>query len=128
MIKRIVVIFIIFAFFSCGNEAPTISFPMYHILVYENGALQSPNENIFLSLYFLISDDNGIDDIKSVKLTHIDTEYSWSLTKDELKSVDWENKTYHGYSFFEYDNAKSVLLGDYNIEIEDGGGNIGNTI
>ncbi|HOV15794.1 MAG TPA: hypothetical protein PK771_16005, partial [Spirochaetota bacterium] len=75
MIRKVVLFFILMMILSCGNEAPTISFPMYHVLIYENGALQMPADSIFLSLFFVISDDDGINDIKSIKLTHIDTEY-----------------------------------------------------
>ena len=128
MMRFITLSFITFMILSCGNEAPSVSFPIYHILIYEDQALQVPNSSMFLSVYFVINDEDGMNDIKSVKLTHIDSEYSWVLKKEELKSYDWENKTYYGYSFFEYNNAKSLLLGDYNIEVEDSAGNIGNSL
>jgi hypothetical protein len=41
-----------------------------------------------------------------------------------INNVDWGDKNYMGYSFFEYDSAKSILIGDYKIEVTDKAGNI----
>jgi hypothetical protein len=79
-------------------------------------------------LYFVLYDDDGFDDISTVKITHIKSEYSWNINPNELTKYDFNNKTYYGFSFLEYDNGMSVLLGEYNIEVEDKAGNIINTM
>ena len=114
---------------SCGNEAPVITFPMYHILIYQGGSLNIPNDSIFLSVHFILQDDNGMDDISEIKITHSETEYSWVLPKESLSSTTlWQEKTYTSYSFLEYENAKSILTGEYLIEVEDKAANFAQTV
>jgi hypothetical protein len=43
---------------SCGNEPPNISFPTYNILIYQSKSFNNPSDNIFLSLYFVLYDDD----------------------------------------------------------------------
>jgi hypothetical protein len=122
----LLIILLLFAL-SCGNEPPNISFPVYNILIYQAKSFNNPSDNIFLSLYFVLYDDDGFDDISTVKITHIKSEYSWTLNPNELTKYDFNNRTYYGYSFLEYDNAKSILLGEYDVEVEDKAGNIVNS-
>ena len=114
--------------FSCGNEPPNISFPVYNVLIYQANSFNNPSDNIFLSLYFVLYDDDGFEDISKVKITHIKSEYSWNLNPSELTKYDYNNKTYYGYSFLEYENGKAILLGEYSIEVEDKAGNIINSM
>ncbi|MBN2546035.1 MAG: hypothetical protein JXB50_09580, partial [Spirochaetes bacterium] len=39
----------------------------------------------------------------------------------------WNEKSYTGYPFLEYNNGKSILTGDYIIEIQDTAGNLSQT-
>ena len=125
-IKKIICfIFLLVLLISCGNEPPSISFPMYNILVYQGGSLNNiPNDSVFLSFYFQMFDENGIEDIEKVKITHVNSEYSWTINRDLLTSYDWNEKTYYGFSFLEYNNAKQVLLGNYHAEVNDTAGNV----
>lgn len=128
--KKIIFIFffiiLLFLTVSCGNEPPVILSSMYRILIYQKDSLSIPDDAIFLSIYFIIEDDNGIDDITSVKIINLDTEYSWKIPVDILKNstVIWDEKKYIGYPFLEYNNAKSILTGEYLIEVTDSVGNI----
>lgn len=120
MKKGFLFLIIIFILISCGNEPPSISFPMYHILVYQQGSLNNQlNDTIYLSFYFLIFDENGEEDINELKITHIETEYSWNIRAEDLSKVEYNDKTFMGYSFIEYDSGKKILLGDYHIEVID---------
>ncbi len=110
--------------FSCGNDPPLISYPVYNILIYQEGAFNSPSNNIFLSLYFQIYDENGKEDISELKITHLDTEYSWIIKAENLNTVYWNEKELMGYSFLEYENGKTVLLGKYLIEVTDKADNV----
>ena len=72
------------SFISCGNEPPVISSVMYNILIYQSGSLNIPNDSMFLSVYCILDDPNGLDDITQVKITHTETEYSWIIPKDTI--------------------------------------------
>jgi len=125
MKKSAVYLVIIFALISCGNEPPSISFPTYNILIYQAGCFENIlNDYIYLSIYFILNDENGFEDIKEVKITHIDTEYSWIIKAENLSKVEWNDKTLSGFSFIEIGNAKKVLLGDYHIEVLDKSDNL----
>ena len=127
LFRNILFLYILVILFSCGNEPPNISFPVYNILIYQAKSFNNPTNNIFLSLYFVLYDDDGFNDITVIRITHLKSEYSWTINPNELTKYDFDNKTYYGYSFLEYDNGKSVLLGDYSIEVEDEAGNVINT-
>lgn len=119
-------IIILFLVASCGNEPPAILSSMYRILIYQKDGLNIPDDSIFLSVYFIVEDDNGIDDILNVRIINLNTEYSWKIPVDIIKNstVIWNEKKYVGYSFLEYNNAKSILTGEYLIEVTDSVGNI----
>ena len=119
LMKRLFIFIFLIFLISCGNEAPTVSFPIYNVLIYQSGSLRMPSDSIFLSIYFILNDENGMEDIDTIKITHIDTEYSWEIPANLLSTVEWQDKTYYGYSFLEYDNGKSILTGDYSIEVTD---------
>jgi len=122
----ILFIIILFNIICCGNEPPIIISSLYKILIYQKDSLNIPNDSIFLSIFFIIEDDNGIDDIVNVRIIHTDTEFSWNIPVDLLKksTVIWEEKQYVGNSFLEYNNAASILTGEYLIEVTDSVGNI----
>lgn len=129
MKKYILFIIMLIILICCGNEAPIINFPIYNILVYENGSLNMPNDGIFLSIYFILQDDNGIEDINNIKIIHMETEYTWKIPLSILKSpVVWQEKTYYGFPFLEFENGKSILTGEYLISVEDNGGNYAETV
>ena len=90
------------------------------------GSLNIPKDSIFLSIYFILEDDNGIDDIVDVRIIHTSTDYTWIIPVDLLKrsTVIWEEKQFIGYPFLEYENATSILTGEYLIEVTDSVGNI----
>ncbi len=121
-VKNLFIFLVLIIIFSCGNEYPVVEFPIYNILIYQEGALSVHNDSMFLSLYFILFDDDGNDDIVGVKITHIKTQYSWTIPYSELETYDYDNKTYYGSSFLEYNGAKSILLGEYVIEVTDRSG------
>jgi len=121
-IKSLIIFVVLIILFSCGNEAPYIEFPVYNILIYQEGALSMYDDSIFLSLYFILFDDDGNDDIAEVKITHTKTQYSWTIPISELEIYDYDNKSYYGVSFLEYDGAKSILLGEYVVSVVDKAG------
>jgi len=123
-IKIIFSFFIILSIISCGNEPPNLSFPTYNILIYQSGAFSVPNDSIYLSMYFVINDDDGFEDITKIKITHVKSENAWDFGRDKLSTYQWENKNFYGIPFLEYNGGKSILLGDYKIEVEDSSGNL----
>ena len=117
---------ILFLLIDCGNEPPVIISSMYQILIYQKDSLNIPKDSIFLSIYFILEDDNGIDDILDVRIIHTNTDYTWNIPVELLKksTVIWEDKQFIGYPFLEYQNATSILTGEYLIEVTDSVGNI----
>jgi hypothetical protein len=113
---------------GCGNEPPIVTFPIYHVVVYESGTFNVPQNSVFLSIYFNLHDDNGEEDLSSIRITHVETEYSWSLPYNSLSKTIWQDRSYSGYALFEYNEGKSILTGDYFIEVEDKAGNITDTV
>jgi hypothetical protein len=123
--KIIFSLIVLFFIFSCGNEPPIISFVNYNVLIYQKGGLINTDDSIYLSVYFVLDDDNGIDDIAKIKIIHTQSEYSWVLSKNVVNNpVNWRDKNYIGYPFLKYGDGKSILTGEYIIEVEDYGGNI----
>lgn len=109
---------------SCGNEPPIVKSPIFSVLVFQKESLNMYKDSLFLSLYFIMIDDNGEEDLHEVRITHIDSEYSWLLSPEQLSKVVWGDDTYFGFSYLEYNNSDSVLLGDYLITVEDKAGNM----
>jgi hypothetical protein len=126
--KKIIFLFILFSMLliACGNEAPVLSSINHKVLIYENGGLNMNSNAVFLSVYFILDDPNGLEDIVEVKITNTETDYSWRIPKDILlKSiVTWEDRKFVGYSFLEYENASAILTGEYLVEAIDSVGNI----
>ncbi|HOJ65297.1 MAG TPA: hypothetical protein PLE45_12845 [Spirochaetota bacterium] len=83
-----------------------------------------PTNTIFLSLYFQLYDENGKEDISEIRITHLETEYSWIIKSENLNTVFWNDKELTGYSFLEYQEGKSVLLGKYLVEAKDRADNV----
>jgi hypothetical protein len=127
MKKILFFILLFFILVSCGNEPSNISFPRYNVLIYQAGALNIPTDSIYLSFYFILSDDDGFEDIDKLKITHVKTEYSWEINRDQLSTYIWDNQTYYGIPFIEYNNGKAILLGDYKVEVLDKAQNITET-
>ena len=121
----IIIFFCMLSIISCGNQPPTISSVIYNILIYQAGSLNIPNNSIFLSVYCILDDPDGLDDITQVKITHIESDYSWIIPKETIlnSNVTWDDKKYRGFSFLEFDNAQSILTGEYIIEATDSVGN-----
>jgi hypothetical protein len=126
------ILFVIFLIIlvSCGNEPPAVNFPLYNIVIYQNGSLNVPNDGIFLSVHFLLQAENGVEDIDLIRIIHQESEYSWILPKDIVlaQPVIWQDKTYYGYSFLEFNGARSILTGEYKIEVTDRAGNIAEAV
>lgn len=113
----------IFCFTACENEPPNIRNPIYNIVVYEDGSYLGNKGGVFLSVHFILYDENGHEDIETVRLINTDYGYSWDLKNEDLEMTKWGDDVYFGYSFFEYDNAQAVLLGNYIIRVYDKVGN-----
>ncbi|HBD92788.1 MAG: hypothetical protein A2015_08705 [Spirochaetes bacterium GWF1_31_7] len=109
--------------FSCENEPPYIRNPVYNIVVYQSGAGAGPSTMVFLSVHFILFDENGFEDISDISLIHVDTDIVWKLKRNDLEETLYGDNNYHGFSFFEYDNGNSVLLGDYIVRVTDSSGN-----
>lgn len=124
MKKYLICLILLIILIGCGNEPPIINYPNYNILIYEGGSLNIPSNMMFLSVYFVLQDDNGIEDINSIRVIHTETEYSWDLPLDIInKTTIWQERTYVGCPFLEYNDGRSLLTGEYVIEIEDKAGN-----
>ncbi len=109
---------------SCGNEPPVINLPCYNILIYQKESLNMSNDSIFLSVYFTLEDENGFNDIQQIKIIHLKTDFTWNIPLEILKTpVIFNERSYYGYPFLEYEDGKSILCGDYLIEITDSAGN-----
>jgi len=124
--KFLLILFIIlfFLFIDCGNEPPVISAPIYNILIYQKGSFNLSRDSIFLSVYFVLFDENGYEDINRIKITHTQTDYTWVLPNEILNDPTiWKEETYIGFSFLEYNDARSILTGEYIIDVEDKSGN-----
>ncbi len=109
---------------SCENEPPFVSKELFNVVSYESESLLGDSAGVFLSIHFVMYDENGIDDITDIHLINTDFDYIWKLKREELEVTQWQDDTYYGYSFFEYNNAKSVLLGNYLLRVFDKSGNI----
>lgn len=83
-----------------------------------------PNDSIFISVYFVLED--SLDNIEEIKIIHTESEYEWKIPKEivQKSNVVWGEKKFAGYSFLEFDNAKSILTGQYQIEVSDSAGNV----
>lgn len=122
-IISLAVLVLIFCLAACENEPPSIRNPIYNIVVYEDGSYLGSKGGVFLSVHFILYDENGHEDIENIRLINTDYGYSWNLKNEDLEMTKWGDDVYFGYSFFEYDNAQAVLLGNYIIRVYDKVGN-----
>lgn len=123
-IVNLLLILLSFFIFSCANEPPVIDSPIYKIIIYQKGSLGIPVDSIFLSVFFYLDDDNGIEDITEINVIHLESELKWKIPLEMLtERYIWNDHGYYGYAFIEYENANSVLTGDYIIEVYDTAGN-----
>ena len=78
MIKKIISFAIcafIFCLAACENEPPSIRNPIYNIVSYEDGSYLGNKGGIFLSVHFILYDENGREDIGDISL--INTDYGY---------------------------------------------------
>lgn len=118
-----IVLFFSLCLLACENEPPSIRNPIYNIVVYEDGSYLGNKGGVFLSVHFILYDENGYEDIENIRLINTDYGYCWNLKNEDLEITKWGDDVYYGYSFFEYDNAQAVLLGNYIIRVNDKVGN-----
>ncbi len=111
-------------FFACDNEAPVINSPIYNFVCYDSDGIGGSKRSIYLSVHFMLYDGNGVEDIVSIDLVNRINDYRWHIEKKNIEETIYGDNTYYGYSFFEYNGAQSVLLGEYLIQVEDSVGNV----
>ncbi len=115
-----IILLLLLSFFSCGTEPPYIASANYYILIYQQDSVVNMlNDNIYLSLFCVISNDNDDNNIKEMKITHMDSEYSWTIEAKNLTSYIFGDTQYIGFPFIEYEDGKALLTGNYLIEVTD---------
>lgn len=126
--KKTLIFLLLFILSNCGNEAPVLTNPNYSVVIYQKNCFNMQQDSVFLSVYLNIFDENGFEDIVKMKITHIETEYSWTIPVSMFSKVIWDEKEYYGAPLLEFNGGKSILTGEYLIEVEDKSGNISQEI
>lgn len=121
--KKLILLFFILFLISCENEAPYIKNPIFNVIIYQPGGTAGRSLTAFLSMHFVLYDENGIEDITHIDIIHTETEFVWKLQREQLETTTYGDNLCHGYSFIEYDNGNSVLMGNYLVRVYDTAGN-----
>ena len=119
--KKILGFIIIIAFLiSCGADPPYITSVTHSVLIYQQDSVQNMlSDNVYLSIFCVIAGDTEDNNLREMKITHLATEYSWTIEEKNLSTYNYHDTVYTGFPFIEYEDGKSLLLGDYLIEITD---------
>ena len=105
---------------SCGADPPYITSASYSVLIYQQNSVQNMlSDNVYLSIFCVIAGDTEDNNLREMKITHLNTEYSWTIDEKNLSTYNYHDTVYTGFPFIEYEDGKSMLLGDYLIEITD---------
>lgn len=119
--KKILGFIIIITFLiSCGADPPYITSVTHSVLIYQQDSVQNMlSDNVYLSIFCVIAGDTEDNNLREMKITHLATEYSWTIEEKNLSTYNYHDTVYTGFPFIEYEDGKSLLLGDYLIEITD---------
>ena len=119
--KKILFCIVILIFLiSCGADPPYITSASYSVLIYQQNSVQNMlSDNVYLSVFCVIAGDTEDHNLREMKITHLATEYSWTIEEKNLSMYNYHDTVYTGFPFIEYEDGKSLLLGDYLIEITD---------
>ena len=105
---------------SCGPDPPYITSAYYSVLIYQQNSVQNMlSDNVYLSVFCVIAGDTEDHNLREMKITHLDTEYSWTIEEKNLTIYNYHDTVYTGFPFIEYEDGKSLLPGNYLIEITD---------
>jgi len=87
------VIFTIFAFFSCSNAKPEITYGFIQLVLLNNTA-EGPKEHFF---FFIIPhDDDGIENLDELHLYHDREQLRWIIKSDEWITLTQDGSTWIG--------------------------------
>ena len=119
--KKIFGLIIIMIFLlSCGADPPYITSVSYSVLIYQQDSVQNMlSNNVYLSIFCVIAGDTEDNNLRDMKITHLATEYSWTIEEKNFSTYNYHDTVYTGFPFIEYEDGKALLLGDYLIEITD---------
>lgn len=105
---------------ACAGAPPSISQLFWQVDVVRNLDADSQHEE--LSLFLMIDDADGLDDLDEVLLIQRDRELVWKLEPDEMRRVQREGEMWMGVNGIQMNDRSPLPRGNYTIEVSDRAG------
>ncbi len=105
---------------ACAGAPPRISQLFWQVDVVRN--LDEERQHEELTLFLMIDDADGIDDLNEVLLIHRDQELVWRIDPDELRRVRREGELWMGVNGIQMNDESPLPRGQYTVEVTDRAG------
>lgn len=109
-----------FIFFGCDGAPPEITDVFTQVTVFKN--LQTAQSEELLSLFLVISDEDGEDDLEAIYLLNDEQELFWKLDALNWEKTDRKGSRWIGSSSIQMQDGSSFPRGDYRIIAADQAG------
>lgn len=121
--KHIGVLFVIFLFISCSQNNPKITEGYIGLCYYNNSGRTEERYYVFV----VPSDDDGIEDIEEMYISHEKEGLEWKLATADWISIDAAGKTWIGTHNLAMMDGEKLPRGVFKIELIDKAGMTGTT-
>ena len=105
---------------GCAGAPPRIVQLFWQLDVVHEVELQQQHEE--LSLFLLIDDADGIEDLREFRIIQRDAEFSWTISADEMRKVRREGEVWLGVNGIRMNDRAPLPRGDYLVEVIDKAG------
>ena len=119
-IRLIILAVLPFLLISCSGAVQEIG-----QVVWQVNFLRSPlesSEHQELSVFMLIEDEDGIEDIESIYLIHDESELFWKLSKDNWNQKVLGGKNWIGSNSIRMSDSSNLPAGNYRLVVIDRAG------
>lgn len=105
---------------ACAGAPPSISQQFWQVDVVRN--LDTDRQHEELTLFLMIDDADGIDDLDEVLLIQRDRELVWKIKPDEMRRVQREGEMWMGVNGIQMNDRSPLPRGQYTVEVTDRAG------
>jgi len=107
-------------FISCSQAPPQV-FEDRWVLI-DRADIQGNKLFEELAFYLHAQDDDGPEDIATMKMVLIENDYTWQISGEQLQQVKVQNEYWYGSHSFIMPAGSSFPEGSYNVELHDQSG------
>jgi len=105
---------------ACAGAPPSISQLFWQVDVVRD--LDAEQQHEELTLFLMIDDADGIEDLDEVLLIHRDQELIWKIRPNEMRRVQREGEMWMGVNGIQMNDRSPLPRGQYSVEVTDRAG------